>query len=130
MNRSLTFVAFLAEVSKKRRRASRAYVSASAVGTARLDGSAVTRSSLLPARAMTIESGAWRWSSLTQDLALSREAWHACVNRRIHACGKECLAEKSANGVCDWVRLIRTYSLGYIVYNNGAIRVSVVHGRE
>ena len=75
MKRSLTFVAFLADVSKKRRCASRAYVSASAVGTARLEGSAVTRSSLLPARAMTMESGAWRWSSLTQDLALSREAF-------------------------------------------------------
>lgn len=75
VKRSLTFVAFLADVSKKRRCASRAYVSASAVGTARLDGSAVTRSSLLPARAMTMESGAWRCSSLTHDLALSREAF-------------------------------------------------------
>jgi hypothetical protein len=70
---SRTFEDVLAEVSKKRRPASRAYASASAVGIALLSGFSVTRSSLLPARAMTIFSFAWRCNSLTHDLALSSD---------------------------------------------------------
>jgi len=55
---SLTFSAVFAEVSKKRRPASRAYASASAVSTARFEGEPVgdARSSLLPAKAITIFS--------------------------------------------------------------------------
>jgi hypothetical protein len=53
---SLTFSAVFAEVSKKSRPASWAYCSASAVETARLSGSSVTRSSLFPARAMMMFS--------------------------------------------------------------------------
>ena len=71
---SRTFSLVLAEVSKKRRPASRAYCSASAVEMARLSGFSVTRSSLLPARAMMMFSFAWRWSSLTHAFALSRDA--------------------------------------------------------
>ena len=73
VNSSFTFSAVLALVSKKRRPASRAYCSASEVGMARLSGCSLTRSSLLPARAMMMFSLAWRWSSFTQALALSRE---------------------------------------------------------
>lgn len=56
VNSSLTFSAVLAEVSKKRRPASRAYDSASAAGMALLSGCSVTRSSLFPARAMMMFS--------------------------------------------------------------------------
>jgi hypothetical protein len=71
---SLTFSLVLADVSKKRRPASRAYCSASAAWMARLSGDSVTRSSLLPARAMMMFSLAWRWSSLTHAFALSSDA--------------------------------------------------------
>ena len=37
------------------------------------------RSDLLPARAMMIASGAWRWSSFTHALALSREDYSTNV---------------------------------------------------
>jgi hypothetical protein len=73
VKRSPTFSAVLADVSKKSRPASVAYCRASSAAMARLDGSSATRSSLLPARAMMMFSLAWRWSSLTQALALSRE---------------------------------------------------------
>ena len=75
VNSSLTFSAVFALVSKNSRFASRAYASASAVCTARLSGCSATRSALLPARAMMMFSLAWRWSSFTQDLALSRLAY-------------------------------------------------------
>lgn len=74
VNSSFTFSAVFADVSKNKRPASLAYASASAVSTARFDGVDVAKSSLFPARAMTIDSLAWRWSSLTHALALSSEA--------------------------------------------------------
>lgn len=73
VNSSLTFSAVLALVSKKRRFASFAYASASAVGTARLSGCSATRSALFPASAMMMFSLACRWSSFTHALALSNE---------------------------------------------------------
>ena len=48
---------------------------------ARLSGWEATRSDLLPARAMMMFSFAWRWSSLTQALALSREDCEDYVSR-------------------------------------------------
>jgi len=68
-----TFSAVFAEVSKNRRPASLAYASASVVSTARLEPAPVARSSLFPARAMTMFSFAWRCSSLTHAFALSRD---------------------------------------------------------
>lgn len=56
VNRSLTFSAVLADVSKNSRPASRAYASASDAGMARLSGCSVTRSSLLPASAIIMFS--------------------------------------------------------------------------
>jgi hypothetical protein len=76
VNSSFTFSEVFAEVSKKRRLASLAYASASATGTARLSGCSATRSALFPARAMTMFSLAWRWSSFTHAFALSSEAYH------------------------------------------------------
>ena len=73
MNSSRTFSAVLADVSKNRSPASFAYASASAAGITRLSGCSVTRSSLLPARAMMMFSLAWRCSSLTHAFALSRD---------------------------------------------------------
>lgn len=70
---SLTLVAVLAEVSKKRSPASLAYASASAVGICRLSGLSLTMSTLFPASAITIFSFACLCSSLTQDLALSSD---------------------------------------------------------
>lgn len=78
---SRTFSAVLADVSKNRRPASRAYAWASAAGMARLSGCSLTRSSLLPARAMMIFSFACRCSSLTHDLALSSELYAQTVSR-------------------------------------------------
>jgi hypothetical protein len=75
VNSSFTFSEVFAEVSKKRRLASLAYASASATGTARLSGCSATRSALFPARAMTMFSLAWRWSSFTHALALSSDAY-------------------------------------------------------
>jgi hypothetical protein len=60
VNNSLTFSDVLAEVSKNSNPASLAYASASAVLIARLSGWLVTKSSLLPARAMMIFSFACR----------------------------------------------------------------------
>ena len=55
---------------------------------------------------------AWRWSSLTQAFALSREAWGVLVWWR-------CLVrDRETYGLCD------------VVYDYGAVCVSVVHGRE
>lgn len=73
VNSSRTFDDVFADVSKKSRPASRAYSSASAVWITRLSGFSVTRSSLFPASAITMFSFAWRCSSLTHDLALSRD---------------------------------------------------------
>lgn len=78
VNNSLTFSAVLAEVSKNRRPASRAYASASDAGMARLSGCSVTRSNLFPARAMMMFSLAWRWSSLTHAFALSSDDYTSC----------------------------------------------------
>lgn len=80
VNSSLTFSAVLAEVSKNKSPASRAYASASEAGMARLSGCSVTRSSLFPASAMMMFSLAWRWSSLTHALALSRDDYDWYVN--------------------------------------------------
>lgn len=70
---SLTFSAVLADVSKNSRPASLAYCWASAVEMARLSGLSVTRSNLLPARAIMIFSFACRCNSFTHAFALSRE---------------------------------------------------------
>lgn len=73
---SFTFSAVLAEVSKKRSPASRAYASASAVFTAlREFGPSVAKSNLFPAKAMTMFSFACLCNSFTQAFALSRDAY-------------------------------------------------------
>lgn len=79
VNSSLTFSAVLADVSKNKSPASRAYASASEAGMARLSGCSVTRSSLFPAKAMMMFSLAWRWSSLTHAFALSRDDYNQDV---------------------------------------------------
>lgn len=76
MNRSFTFSAVFADVSKNKRPASFAYASASTVDTARLSGWSVTKSDLLPARAMIMFSFACLCNSLTQDFALSRDDYN------------------------------------------------------
>ena len=73
VNNSRTFSAVFADVSKNSNPASLAYAEASAVVMARLSGWSATRSDLLPASAMMMFSLAWRWSSFTQDLALSND---------------------------------------------------------
>jgi hypothetical protein len=73
VNSSRTFSAVFADVSKNSRPASLAYCWASAVGMARLSGFSLTKSSLFPARAITMFSFAWRWSSFTQAFALSSD---------------------------------------------------------
>jgi len=70
---SRTLVEVFAEVSKKRRPASLAYASASAVSMARLSGNSLTTSTLFPANAMMMFSLACLWSSFTHDLALSND---------------------------------------------------------
>jgi hypothetical protein len=80
---------------------------------ARLSGDSVTKSSLLPASAMMMFSLAWRWSSLTHALALSSDA---CLGS---------VLDYKNNAGC-----YTTYSLCNIVYYDGAVCISVVHGRE
>jgi hypothetical protein len=78
---------------------------------ARLSGESVTKSSLLPASAMMMFSLAWRWSSLTHAFALSSEAYlrqHLATSHMRNA----------------------THSLCDVVYNDSAVRVPIVHGRE
>lgn len=113
VKRSRTFSDVLAEVSKKSKPASCAYASASAVGIARLSGFSVTRSSLLPARAMTIFSFAWRCSSLTHDLALSRDD---CPSFPVISKAHRQKEERP-----------RTYGLSDIIDNDGTVRIAIIH---
>ena len=87
---------------------------------ARLSGDSVTRSSLLPARAMMMFSLAWRWSSFTQAFALSREAWKSRAMSVFFSFFPSHLSRHGG----------RTYSLCDVVDDYGAVCVSVVHGRE
>lgn len=57
---------------------------------------------------------AWRWSSFTHAFALSSEA--CCT---VSAYGFSVLTKSS-----------KSYSLRNVVYNHGAVCISVVHGRE
>lgn len=61
---------------------------------------------------MTMLSFAWRWSSFTQDLALSSEAY------RLDVSGEA--ADVRSKG--------ETNSLGDVVYHYGAVGVAIVHG--
>lgn len=115
VNNSLTFSAVLALVSKKSRLASRAYASASAVGTARLSGCSATKSALFPASAMMMFSFAWRCSSLTQALALSSELYSA---------------SQLLMPLCMPWSMPLSYRLCDVVYNYRAVCVPVVHGRQ
>ena len=112
VNSSFTLVDVFAEVSKKSSPASRAYASASAVSMARLSGLSATMSDLLPAKAMTIFSFACLCSSLTHDFALSNDD-----------CGKRQHLSRPA-------RRETAHRLGNIVYDDGAICISVVHWRK
>lgn len=65
---------------------------------------------------MMMFSFAWRWSSLTHALALSSDA---CV------CESQYLSPVwSANSN------VTTYGLRNVVYDDGTVGVSVVHGRQ
>lgn len=108
VNSSLTFCVVFALVSKKSRFASLAYASASAVDIARLSGCSVTKSNLFPARAMMMFSFAWRCNSLTHDFALSNDDCALISTMACYQCSS-------------------TYGLSNVVYNHGAVCISVVH---
>jgi hypothetical protein len=122
VNSSCTFSAVFADVSKKSSPASFAYASASAVSIARLSGCSVTKSSLFPASAMMMFSLACRWSSLTHDLALSRDVWELAGVSRGEIDGTSEAAKGGQRG--------RTHGLRNVVDDDGAVGVPVVHGRQ
>ena len=108
VNRSRTFSAVFADVSKNSNPASLAYASASDVVMARLSGCSATKSALLPARAMIMFSLACLCNSFTHAFALSKD---------------DC----NAVSLVLLGRVAATYCLCYIVDNDGAVGVPIVH---
>lgn len=107
VNKSRTFSAVLAEVSKNKRPVSLAYASASAVVMARLSGCSATKSDLFPAKAIMIFSFACLCSSLTHAFALSSEDFGSLAGALPHFEG--------------------SYRLSNIVDHHSTICVPIIH---
>lgn len=75
-------------------------------------------------------SFAWRWSSLTQALALSKELYNTVIPVSNLYSKESLLRQAPHEGVLALVSSKETYSLCDVVNDNGAVGITVVHRCE